>query len=166
MSNLIVKMGLVGCLMALCKPELRIIVFVKRMLKNIMTYLRVIPVITTYYVIEKNIIAISNADGVSMDPTIKSGDIVIIDRFSFRYFYTLKKDDIVVAVQPVNPEISICKRIVEVGGGTVPYGPGVQIPLKHYWLEGDNKTKSYDSRHHGCVPENLILGKVLFVIPI
>ena len=62
MSNLIVKMGLVGCLMALCKTELRIIVFVKRMLKNIMTYLRVIPVITTYYVIEKNIIAISNAE--------------------------------------------------------------------------------------------------------
>jgi inner membrane protease subunit 1 len=122
------------------------------MLKNIMTYLRVIPVITTYYVIEKNVIAVSNADGVSMEPTIKSGDIVIIDRFSFRFFNPLKKDDIVVAVQPVNPEISICKRIIEVGAGTVPYGPGIQVPEQHYWLEGDNKNRSYDSRHHGCVP--------------
>ncbi len=56
------------------------------MFKNIMTYLRVVPVITTYYVIEKHVIAVSNADGVSMEPTIKSGDIVIIDRFFFRFF--------------------------------------------------------------------------------
>jgi signal peptidase I len=73
------------------------------MLKNILTYLRVIPVVTTYYVIEKNIISVSNADGVSMEPTIRSGDIVVIDRLSFRLFNPLRKDDIVVAVQPVNP---------------------------------------------------------------
>lgn len=72
------------------------------MFKNVMTYLRVIPVITTYYVIEKNLISASNADGVSMEPTIRSGDIVVIDRFWFR-LTGLKKEDIVVAVQPVNP---------------------------------------------------------------
>lgn len=104
------------------------------MFKNILTYLRVIPVITTYYVIEKNLISASNADGVSMEPTIKSGDIVVIDRFSYKFFGRLRKDDIVVAVQPVNPEVSICKRIVEVGGGVVPYGPGIEIPERHYWL--------------------------------
>ena len=36
------------------------------MFKNIFTYLRVIPVITTYYVIEKNVVSVSSADGVSM----------------------------------------------------------------------------------------------------
>lgn len=92
-----------------------------------MTYLRVIPVITTYYVIEKNLISASNADGVSMEPTIRSGDIVVIDRFWFR-LTGLKKEDIVVAVQPVNPQVSICKRVVEVGGGTIAYGPGIKIP--------------------------------------
>ena len=92
------------------------------MMKNILTYLRVIPVITTYYALEKNVVAVSNADGVSMEPAIRSGDIVIIDRFTFRYFTPLQKDDIVVAVQPVNPEVSICKRIREVGGGVLPYG--------------------------------------------
>ena len=78
-------------------------------------------VITTYYLIENNIISASNADGISMHPTIKSGDIVIIDRLSFRLFANLQKQDIVVSVQPVNPEVSICKRIIEVGGGTLPY---------------------------------------------
>ena len=136
------------------------------MFKNILTYLRVIPVITTYYVVEKNVISVSTADGVSMEPTIQSGDIVLIDRFSYRWRAPLKKDDIVVAVQPVNPEVSICKRVVEVGGGVVQHGPGIKVPEKHYWLEGDNKAKSYDSRHHGCVPENLIMGKVVYVLPI
>jgi len=136
------------------------------MFKNLITYLKVLPIITTFYVIEKKVISISNADGVSMEPTIQSGDIVIVDRLSYKLFNSIKKDDIVIAVQPVNPEVSICKRVIEVGGGTVPYGKGIKVPDQHYWLEGDNKKKSYDSRHHGCVPSNLILGKVLFVIPI
>lgn len=72
------------------------------MFKSVINYLRVIPVITTYYVIEKNLISASNADGISMEPTIRSGDIVVIDRFWFR-LTGLKKQDIVVAVQPVNP---------------------------------------------------------------
>ena len=84
---------------------------VRKMFKSVINYLRVIPVITTYYVIEKNLISASNADGVSMEPTIRSGDIVVIDRFWFR-LTGLKKQDIVVAVQPVNPQVSICKRVV------------------------------------------------------
>lgn len=69
-----------------------------------------------------------------MEPTIKSGDIVIIDRISLKYFSKLKKNDIVVAVQPVNPEVSICKRIIEVGGKDISYNSGINIPEKHYWL--------------------------------
>lgn len=38
-----------------------------------------------------------------MEPAIRSGDIVIIDRLSYKFFNPLQKDDIVVAVQPVNP---------------------------------------------------------------
>jgi signal peptidase I len=136
------------------------------MLKNVLPYFRVIPIMTTYYVLEKYVVTISSADGVSMEPTIRSGDIVVLDRISFRLFSPLKKNDIVVAVQPINPEVSICKRIVAVGGETVAQADGLVLPKQCYWLEGDNKHKSYDSRHHGLVAENLILGKVLFVIPI
>lgn len=69
-----------------------------------------------------------------MEPTIKSEDIVVIDKFSYRYFGSPQKGDIVVAVQPVSPETSICKRVVEVGGGTVPLGPGIKVSEGHYWL--------------------------------
>lgn len=72
-------------------------------MKNLMTYMRVLPVIATFYIVEKNVISVSNAEGVSMQPTISSGDIVIIDKFTHKYFNPLKKGDIVIAVQPVNP---------------------------------------------------------------
>ena len=61
----------------------------------------------------------------------------------------IKKGDIVVAVQPVNPETHICKRVIETGGNMY---KGVTVPARHFWLEGDNKTASYDSRNHGSVP--------------
>ena len=62
-----------------------------------------------------------------MEPTIRSQDIVIIDKFTYRFIRQPQKDDIVVAIQPVSPDTSICKRIVEVGGGIVPYGPGIKV---------------------------------------
>ena len=99
-----------------------------------------------------------------MEPTILSEDIVLIDKFSYRFLGKPQKGDIVVAIQPVSPETSICKRVIEVEGGTVPYGPGIKVSEGHYWLEGDNKSNSYDSRHHGEVSENLILGKVVFCL--
>ena len=136
-------------------------------MSKVASFLRVVPVLATYYVIERNVFSISNADGQSMEPTIKSGDIVVIDRLFYRW-QGLKPNDIVVAVQPVNPEVSICKRILAVGGEKVPSGPaeGIMIPNDQYWLEGDNRSNSYDSRHHGAVSENLIQGRVALIIPV
>ena len=103
------------------------------MLRNFLNYLRVIPVIATYYTIDRHVISISNADGVSMQPSIHSGDIVIIDRFLFKLL-PLSKDDVVVATQPVNPQVSICKRISAVGGSQLPLAPPIIVPEMHYWL--------------------------------
>ena len=124
------------------------------------------PVVSTYYAVDRYLFSISNAEGASMEPTIRSEDIVLIDKFTYRFLRPPQKDDIVVAIQPVSPETSICKRIVGVGGSIVPYGPGIKVSPQHYWLEGDNKNQSYDSRHHGQVPENLILGRILAIIPV
>lgn len=43
-----------------------LLIISEAMLAKVLPYLRVIPVIATYYVIEKNVISASNADGVSM----------------------------------------------------------------------------------------------------
>jgi signal peptidase I len=65
-----------------------------------------------------------------MKPTILHGSVLFIDKFFYKY-YGFKKNDIVVATQPIDPSVSICKRIKYVEGETA---YGVKIPKNHVWL--------------------------------
>jgi hypothetical protein len=112
----------------------------------------------------------------SMYPTINktSGDDRIIVRmYSIRRRHYFKKDDIVVLIQPDNPNQLICKRITHIEGETIPpcndrngfiYNQFKSlniVPRGHVWVEGDNSSLSYDSRHFGPVPMSLIKCTVL-----
>lgn len=134
---------------------------------SIFSNLMVIPAIATFYLIDAKVISIRSTSGKSMEPTIKENSILIVDKFFYKLFDNgIKKGDIVVATQPINPKTHICKRIIETGGNYLPDHPDLKIPLGNMWLEGDNKSGSYDSRQHGAVPEHLIHGKVILVIPL
>lgn len=79
--------------------------------------------------------------GSSMYPTLKEGKHI----FSFNWFLKLKKGDIVVALVD---DRAIIKRISEVKEGK-------------YFLVGDNKSQSTDSRKFGPVSLGQIIGKVI-----
>ena len=38
------------------------------------------------------------------------------------------------------------------------------MPPGHVWVEGDNKNRSYDSRHFGPVPYGLIKGRAIYKV--
>lgn len=60
----------------------------------------------------------------------------------------------------------ICKRITGIPGDTIKADSGKEILLKkdQFWLEGDNKENSHDSRHYGPYPKYLFKGKVIKVL--
>lgn len=81
-----------------------------------------------------------------MEPTLKSGDEVLIS--SFPYFLTSPKVRDIVAVK-IDEKVFI-KRITK-------------IENKKYFLTGDNPKDSLDSRKFGTISKDIILGKVIFL---
>lgn len=85
---------------------------------------------------------IIKVQGHSMEPTIKAGSFVLVMDTPI-----LQLGDIVLLQLP-NKEKMI-KRITNI----TPEG---------YFVEGDNKNDSYDSRDFGIIPKEKMLGKIIW----
>lgn len=83
----------------------------------------------------------------SMEPTFKSGDYVIVNKLAY-VFRNPSKDDVVVLKHPKEKEKFIIKRISLVTNSD------------EYYVIGDNRSFSQDSRHFGSVKKDSIVGKV------
>lgn len=121
--------------------------------------------------------------GSSMAPRIHDGDRILIDHFSY-WFDTVERGDIVVLKYPLDPSVDYIKRVIGLPGDEVevdhrgvfvngerlaePY-VDEQDPMSrvhttvkpaHFFVLGDNRPRSCDSREFGLVPQDYIRGKV------
>lgn len=126
--------------------------------------------------------------GESMSPSFESGDYLIVDEISYR-FSEPQRGDVVVFKYPKDESQRFIKRVIGLPGETIVIENGqvsitkidgtitildeVYLPddlktygdantsLKsdEYFVMGDNRTYSYDSRSWGVVPEKNIIGK-------
>lgn len=83
-------------------------------------------------------------EGKSMNPTLKNGEVVLVDRDA-----EIAVGDIVVARHPLEQDGEIVKRIERIDA------------RGNYFLVGDNTADSSDSRHFGAVTRKYIKGKVV-----
>ncbi len=126
-------------------------------------------------------------DGRSMDPTFKTGDYLIVDKLSYR-LGNPERNSIVVFEYPKDTSKSFIKRIIGLPGETVvvkdntvtiinsEYPKGLKLdqsyvlhesPGKYekklsddeYFVMGDNRVESFDSRYWGPLEKKHILGK-------
>lgn len=123
--------------------------------------------------------------GQSMEPNFENGDYLIIDEISYR-FREPQRGEVIVFKYPNNPSQRYIKRIIGLPGETVEvkdgkvfianeqldessYFPGeiftpgsAQLSLKNneFFVLGDNRIASSDSRSWGVLPRNDIIGRV------
>jgi len=139
------------------------------------------------FVVINYLISAFKIDGDSMSPVLKAGERILISKLAARRG-NFDRFDIVVFYKPDEPEKSLIKRIVglpdeiiEIRQGEVlinykPLKEGenlrvaaagedfkpLLIPRGHYFLLGDNRPVSRDSRLFGPVPQKYIYGKAIF----
>ena len=123
----------------------------------------------------------------SMEPTLHTGDRVLVNKLSYR-LHDIHRGDIVVFERPgieADPAIKdLIKRVIGLPGETVdahngriyidgkalkePYLPedtvigdvaAQRIPDDSYWVMGDNRANSSDSRRFGPIKKSLIIGR-------
>lgn len=83
--------------------------------------------------------------GKSMEPTLYDHQKVFLNRFAY-LFSSPKKDEVIALRDPRDKKILI-KRIISVDNNK-------------YFVQGDNKEHSTDSRKFGMIGKNDILGKI------
>ncbi len=126
-------------------------------------------------------------EGTSMQPRLVDQERIFVNRFIYR-FEDIHRGDIVVFWYPRDTNKSFIKRVVAVAGDVVEIRKGsvfvngveVQepylkpefrdyesfaktvVPPDHYFVLGDHRNSSNDSRNWGFVPRDLIYGKAIF----
>ena len=127
----------------------------------------------------------ARVDGMSMQPTLQDNDRLIVNKLAYR-LGDPKIGDIVMFYSPLEPDKALVKRVIAQAGDRVrivdgrvfrnevpvddsfvakeyrshdDWGPEV-VPEGYYFVMGDHRNNSYDSRHWGYVPKKCISGKV------
>jgi len=97
--------------------------------------------------------------GASMQPTFDNGDYLIIDELSYN-LRKPQKGEVIVFRYPLDPSKFFIKRITGLPGETIEInGREINLAENEYFVLGDNKSASSDSRVWGPVPEDLIIGR-------
>lgn len=99
--------------------------------------------------------------GASMRPTFENGDYLIVDELSY-HLRAPERDEVIVFRYPRDPSKFFIKRVIGLPGETMKMN-NKTITLKgdEYFVEGDNRSASSDSRRWGPVDEKLIVGRAL-----
>lgn len=133
-----------------------------------------------------------NVDGTSMEPNLHNGELILVDKWTY-LFRPPTRGDVIVFVAPPHPSMDYVKRVIGVPGDIItvrdttvivdgvtldetyvdPRNQGnlfanknitnMVVPPGDYFVLGDNRAVSSDSRDWGFVPKANIVGRAAFV---
>ena len=97
-------------------------------------------------------------EGDSMVPTFQRGDWLLVRYFTSQRVPKVRVGDVLLVERLEQPGALLIKRLTDIRTDS----PNRHYPT--YWVEGDNKSLSQDSRSWGALEGSDIVGKVLLRI--
>jgi len=124
-------------------------------------------------------------DGSSMEPSLQSGEFVIVNRLAYK-IGNPNYGDVVVFHFPGDPGQEYIKRVIGLSGDSVKVSDGTvyindkpteepyiaanpryqgnwDVPADHLFVLGDNRNNSSDSHNWGAVPIENVIGEAFFI---
>ena len=124
-------------------------------------------------------------DGASMEPTLQSGEFVIVNKLAY-FFGEPNIGDIIVFHFPRDPDQEYIKRVIGLPGDRVEvrngevyvndqildedytaappvYNSTLDVPADSLFVLGDNRNNSSDSHNWGPVPLDYVIGKATLI---
>jgi signal peptidase I len=127
--------------------------------------------------------------GASMQPRIEDNERILVNKAIYR-FQGIERGDVVVFYYPRDPSVSYIKRVIGLPGDRVEIRDGrvhvndaaidepylhseyrdrynmepTPVQPGHYFVMGDHRSSSMDSRSFGAVPEKYIYGKAAICV--
>ena len=125
-------------------------------------------------------------DGLSMEPSLNNNEYVLVNKVAY-LFHAPERGDVIVFHWPVDTTKDLIKRVIGLPGDVItidsktvrvdgvllnepyisapanPSGEILRVPPNDYFVMGDNRIVSDDSRDWGYVPKDFIIGKAVLV---
>jgi signal peptidase I len=128
---------------------------------------------------------VARVEGRSMEPTLHDHDRLVVNKLAYQ-LHDPAVGDVVMLRHPSNPSLTLVKRVIASAGDTIAFRGGivlrngvavdeaflspalrsfedrdpVVVPEGYYFVLGDHRNDSSDSRVFGVVPKKYILGRV------
>jgi signal peptidase I len=131
-------------------------------------------------------VGIYSIPSASMLPSLQAGDHILVTPYRFSI---PARGDVIVFRAPADPSQLVVKRIIAVAGDVIDTRGGrvrigehtlaepylrkqavtgsidaQVVPQSSYFVMGDNREDSVDSRRWGALPQNLVVGRVRLVL--
>ncbi|HVB75958.1 MAG TPA: signal peptidase I [Ktedonobacteraceae bacterium] len=133
-----------------------------------------------------------NVEGTSMEPSLHNGELILVDKWTY-LFHPPQRGDVIVFIAPPEPTLDFVKRVIGIPGdritvrGNTVIVDGVNlketyvaqinqgnpyidntinnmlVPPNMYFVLGDDRIRSDDSRNWGFVPRKNIIGRASLV---
>jgi len=165
--------------------------YIQRAIAAVFDFLQgIVAIAAVLVMIYLFIMSPQEVSGHSMEPNFQNGDYILTNKIVYKLSEP-ERGDIVIFKSPANKDIDYIKRVIGLPGESVelreqhfyindqlldePYeynkpvyggsflqeGVPITVPDGMYFVSGDNRPGSSDSREFGCIPVEDFIGKAI-----